>query len=346
MHKLLFSIVFGALFTLTGAAQIGGTAIYSFLGTPIAPRVAGAAANVLANTEDDVTFALWNPALINSAMHGQMSLNVAPLADGVLFGEATYSHTFEKAGSFVAGVKYVDYGSFLRTTTQAQVVGGFTAADYAFQLGYGYHIDSNWQVGASLKIINGTYASFVSWAWATDLAAVYQIPNSRLAMTLVLANLGTQLTTFSGDFEPLPLNVKFAISSRFKHVPLRLNLMLDNLQQFNLQYNNPNNITRDPITGEEVIVKEGIVNNIMRHVTLAAEIAPSKNFNIQLGYSFRRGFEMELPTRRSSAGLTFGIGFRVSKFRINYANTNMNIAGRMHHFGITTSLGNFKNKNK
>ena len=53
---------------------------------------------------------------------------------------------------------------------------------------------------------------------------------------------------------------------------------------------------------------------------------------------------MAIPTRRSSAGLTFGIGIRISKFRINYANTNMNVAGRMNHFGITTALDNFKKK--
>ena len=344
MHKHLALLLIGVLFTLSASAQIGGTAVYSFLGVPIAPRVAGAAGNVVANTEDDVTFGLWNPALINAAMHGNLSLNVAPLAGGVLFGEAAYSHTFKRAGSFAVGVKYVDYGSFQRTNTQAQVIGGFTAADYAFQVGYGYQLDSSWQFGAALKLINGTYANYTSWAWATDIAAVYQIPKSRIAMTLILANIGTQITTFSGDFEPLPLNVKFAISSRFKHVPLRLNLLFDNLQQFDLRYNDPNNVTRDPITGEEIVSEENGINNFMRHVTLAAEIAPTKNFNIQLGYAFRRGFEMQVPTRRSFAGLTFGIGFRISKFRINYANTNMNVAGRMHHFGITTSFGDFKAK--
>ena len=344
MHRRLYFSIVGLILLTNLSAQIGGTSVYTFLGVPIAPRVAGAAGNVFANTEDDVTFGLWNPALINPEMHGNMSLNVAPLKGGILFGEAAYSHTFRRVGSFTVGVKYVDYGSFQRTNTQAQVIGGFTAADYAFQLGYGYQLDSSWQFGASLKLINGTYATYTSWAWATDVAAVYQIPKSRIAMSLILANIGTQISTFSGNFESLPINVKFAISSRFKYVPLRLNLLLDNLQQFDLRYNDPNNVTRDPITGEEVVTEETTLNNIMRHVVLAAEIAPSKNFNIQLGYSFRRGYEMQIPTRRSFAGFTFGIGFRISKFRINYANTNMNVAGRMHHFGITTSLGDFKSK--
>ncbi len=346
MRKLILAVIPAVLFSVSTYAQLGGSAIYSFLNVPIAPRAAGAAGNVIANTDGDVVFGMINPALINPDMHGQMNLSVAPLKDGILFGEAAYSHTFNKAGSFFAGVKYVDYGSFQLTNTQAQVLGGFTAADYAFQLGYGYQLDSNWQFGASMKLINSTYEQYVSWGLVTDLAAIYQIPKSRVAMTLMLRNVGMQLSTFDQNSEPVPFEVRFGVSTRFKYVPLRLKFSLENLQQFDLTYNDPNKVTRDPITGEEVVEEETVINNIMRHVSFAAELAPSNNFNIQLGYSFRRGYEMRIPARRSSAGLTFGIGIRISKFRINYANTNMNVAGRMNHFSITTSLGAWQKKQK
>jgi hypothetical protein len=346
MRKHLLILTLGTLLLIDASAQLGGSSVYSFLNAPIAPRVAGAAGNVIANTDGDVNFGMWNPALINPDMHGQMSLSIAPLKDGILFGEASYSHTFNKAGSFLAGVKYVDYGSFQLTNAQAQVLGSFTAADYAFQFGYGYHLDSNWHFGASLKLINATYEQYTSWGLVTDLAAMYVIPKSRLSMVLMLRNFGTQLSTFDGEREPVPFEVRFGFSTRLKYVPLRLHFMLENLQKFDLTYNDPNNVSNDPITGEEIVEEESVINNIMRHVSLAAELAPSRNFNIQLGYSFRRGYEMRIPTRRSSAGLTFGIGIKISKFRINYANTNMNVAGRMHHFSLTTSLDDFKKKQK
>jgi hypothetical protein len=344
MHNRFF--VFMALYfvSLFAQAQMGGTRIYPFLEVPIAPRVAGAAGAVIANTEDDVNFAFWNPALINPEMHGNMSLSFTTLTGGVNFGEAAYSHTFAKAGSFFAGVKYVDYGEFLRTNPQAQVLGTFTATDYSFQFGYGYQLDSNWQFGANLKFINAAYANYSSWALAADVAAVYQLPKKRTAFTFVMRNMGTQLATFDGQKEPLPFQMALGFSTRLEHVPLRFNLSFENLQQWDLTYNDPNNVTTDPITGETVVVDESWANNLMRHVLVAAELAPSKNFNIQLGYNFRRGYEMEVPTRRSSAGLTLGIGLRISKFRINYANTNMNVSGRMHHFGITTALDNFRRK--
>ena len=344
MRKRFYILIASAFISISAFAQLGGSAIYSFLKTPIAPRVAGVAGNVIANTEDDVNFGLWNPALINPEMHGNMSFSLAPLTGGVLFGEAVYSHSFKKAGSFLAGVKYVDYGTLNQTNVQGQVLGQFFAADYAMQFGYGYQLDSNFQFGASLKVINSTYETYSSWGLAMDFSGVYQIPKSGVAMALIVRNVGTQITTFNGNRESLPLQLDYGISTRFKHVPLRLNLTFENLQQLDLTYNDPNNVTRDPITGDEIIIEDSFANQLLRHVAIGAELAPSKRFNLQLGYSFRRSYEMEIPTRRSSAGFTFGIGISISKFRINYANTNMNVAGRMHHFGITTSLGDFKSK--
>ena len=323
-------------------AQLGGQSAYTFLNTPIAPRVAGTAGAVVANTETDVNFGIWNPALINSNMHGHMSLSFASLSGGVRFGEGVYSHTWKKAGSFNAGIKYVNYGDFKSTNNLAVVTGSFSASDFAFQVGYGYQLDSNFQVGASVKLINSAYEQYSSWAIATDIAAVYQIPRSRFAMALILRNMGTQIQKFNSEGEALPFEVKFGVSTRFKHVPLRLNLMLDNLQQMDLTYNDPNNVSTDPITGQVTVQEESVANKILRHVVIAAELTPGKRFNLQLGYSFRRNFEMAIPTRRSSAGLTFGAGLKISKFFLNYANTNMNVAGRMHHFSITTSLGDFK----
>lgn len=329
-------------FALGVNAQLGGESAYTFLNTPIAPRVAGTAGAVVANTENDVNFGIWNPALINPNMHGDLSMSFASLAGGVKFGEGVYSHTWKKVGSFNAGIKYVNYGDFKSANNQAVVTGNFSASDFAFQMGYGYQLDSNFQVGASIKLINSAYEQYTSWAIATDLAAVYQIPKSRFAMSLILRNLGTQIEKFNSEGESLPFEVKFGVSTRFKHVPLRLNLMLDNLQKMDLTYNDPNNVTTDPITGEVTVQEESVANKILRHVVIAAELTPGKRINIQLGYAFRRQYEMTIPTRRSSAGLTFGAGIKISKFFINYANTNMNVAGRMHHFSITTSLGDFK----
>ncbi len=344
MQNKYSSILIAMLFCVSSYAQIGGSSVYSFLKVPIAPRVAGVAGNVVANTDGDVNFGFWNPALINEKMNGAMSLSLTPMKGGVFLGEAAYSQTFKKAGSFLVGMKYVNYGEIQNTNSQAQVLGTFRASDYALQFGYGYRLDSNFQVGASLKVINSSYETYNSWGVAMDFSGVYQIPKSNFAMALIFRNLGLQLTTFDGTREKIPVQVDLGLSTKFKHVPLRLNVLFENLQQMDLTYNDPNAVSTDPVTGEVTVDSPSALNKMLRHVSFGAELAPSKKFNMQIGYSFRRSFEMAIPTRRSSAGLTFGLGIKVSKFRINYANTNMNVAGRMNHFGITTWLDEFGSK--
>lgn len=125
-------------------------------------------------------------------------------------------------------------------------------------------------------------------------------------------------------------------------MPIRWFYTFENLQTWDLRYDDPNAVETDPITGEVTVNEPGVFNNILRHSVVGAELSPQSSLNIQVGYRFRRQFEMRMPTRRVNAGFTFGLGFRVYKFRLNYANTNMNVAGRMHHISIITALDDFK----
>jgi hypothetical protein len=324
-------------------AQIGGDRVYGFLNLASASRVAGQAGFATANTYNDVNYGFFNPALLREDMHGMLSSNLGMLPAGIRLGEAVYAHHIEKAGTFSFGFKYLDYGEFLLTNQTAQVLGTFTAAEGAFQVGYGYVLDTNWSFGANLKIINSAYESYTSWGWATDLSAVYQIPERRIAIAFLARNLGTQISYYNETPESLPLDLQVAISNKFEHMPLRWSIIFNNLQRPDLTYEgDPTKITRDPITGEIEVEPPTLTNKIMRHVAFAAEFIPTEGLNAQIGYDFRRRYEMAMTTRRSSAGLTFGVGIKVSKFRLNYANTNMHPAARMHHISITTSLDQFK----
>ena len=338
----LISLVFSSFIAL---AQTGGKSAYPFLNIATSARVAGTAGTALANTDEDVVFAFWNPALLRKEMHGRMVFSFANTASDINFGEAMYAHHFEKAGTFLLGMKYVNYGNFLRTNQNAQVLGNFTASDYSAQLGYAYHLTENWWFGADLKFINSVYENFNSWGLSSDLAATYYKPEKRLSMTLILKNMGYQFDPYADTREDLPFEIQYSISNRFEHLPFRWMITLENLQQWDLTYNDPNSVSQDPITGDITVTEPGFANKFLRHVVVGGELAPSENFNIQLGFDFRRSFEMRIPTRRSSAGLTFGLGFRISKFRINYANTYMHLSNRMHHVSITTSLGKFKKSN-
>lgn len=337
---VLLIFLMGAQYT---SAQIGGDRVYGFLNLASSARVAGQAGFVLANTHEDVNYGFYNPALLREEMHGMLAMNVGMLPAGIRLGEAVYAHHSKKIGTFSAGFKYLNYGEFLLTNQTAQVMGTFSAAEHALQFGYGYKLDTNWSFGANLKVINSVYETYVSWGIAADLAAVYQIPTRRIAIAAMARNFGTQLSYYNETPEPLPFDLQLAISNRFEHLPLRWSFILNNLHRPDLTYEgDPTRITRDPITGDLTIEEPSVANKIMRHVALAAEFMPTKNLNAQIGYDFRRRHEMAMTTRRNSAGFTFGIGIKVSKFRLNYANTNMHPSARMHHISISTALDQFK----
>lgn len=334
-------VVVSLLLSFLGSAQIGGDHTYQFLTVVTSPRIAGTAGTAIANTENDAVFAFWNPSLLRKEMDGQIVMSYANMASDINMGEAMYTYSLDTTHNFLIGFKYLNYGNFLLTNQNAQVLGEFTASDFDLQMSYSYTLSERWRFGTSLKVINSSYESYNSWGLATDFGATYLIPKNRFAMALVLKNLGFQANPYAENRESIPFEIQYSISNRFEHLPFRWMVTLEHLEQLDLTYNDPNNTSKDPITGAVTVTEPNYFNKILRHVVIGAELAPSDNFNIQLGYGFRTNYEMRIPTRRSSAGLTFGLGFRISKFRINYANTNMNVAGRMHHLSITTSLSKF-----
>ena len=113
-----------------------------------------------------------------------------------------------------------------------------------------------------------------------------------------------------------------------------------------MRYNDPSYQVVNQLTGEIEDNSPGMINNLLRHVVLGVEFAPTRSFNVQFGYNFRKRQELNLQSRRTAAGFSFGLGIRISKFRINYARNTYHIAGAANQFSLTTSLEDFKKNGK
>ncbi len=339
MKKLLSLLI---LFSGTLSAQIGGKYAYQFLDIVPSARVAAQGGNAIASTEQDVNFALWNPSLLNKEMSGQVSISMVDYLSDILLGDVTYARHYDSIGTFSIGLRYLDYGDFDRANTIGIRAGEFGGADVALTIGYGYQLDTNWSFGANLKVINSTLEAYSSTGMAIDLAATYQIPRKRFSIALVAKNIGFQFNAYDAQREKLPFEIQLGISNRFEHLPLRWSLTFDQLQKWDLRYDDPNNVRVNSLTGEIERDDPSIMNNILRHMIVGAEFAPTKSFNIQFGYNFRKRQELNLDTRRTSAGFSFGLGLKISKFRINYARNMYHVAGGANNFSLVTDLGDFK----
>lgn len=321
--------------------QLGGSSTYSFLNLSPSARPSALAQASTAAVESDVQFVWLNPALLREEHRKQISIGYVGLPGGINAAEGAYAFGVADRQYVMVGFRYLDYGTFDGTDVVGNPTGTFRASDQLLNGSYGYHLDSNWQFGASFKLINSVYESYTSFGFGVDLAAVYQIPESRFAFALIAKNAGSQLTTYAGQLEPLPFEIQFAVSNRFEHLPFRWTVQIENLQKWDLTYFDPNRVSKDQVTGEETYDEPNFGDKLLRHFSVSGDLNLGRRLNFQLGYSFRRAGEMTIPSRRTSAGLTFGIGLKLSKFYLNYANRYVHVAGRMHHLGITVDLEDF-----
>jgi hypothetical protein len=71
------------------------------------------------------------------------------------------------------------------------------------------------------------------------------------------------------------------------------------------------------------------------------EVLFTKNFNVRLGYNFLRRKELALSEKKGLAGVTAGVGFKISKFQFSYAKSVYVPFDGSNHFTISTNFGDF-----
>lgn len=315
------------------SAQSGGSTVFSFLDRSIFAGSSALANTAYLNSSAVGAYALQNPLLLTDSSMYQLEASYGTLGEGIQALQSTYG--FKIGGiPMVAGVQNISYGEFMGTDSWGNPQGAFTAGDLSISLGASLFQFKGWSFGSTVKVVSGTYESYQSWAIATDFVAMNRFENGP-DVAIMVKNFGTQLTAFSSVRESLPTNVLVAVGDRLKYAPFRWTFVVDQLQRPNLGYDDPNNATVDPISGEVQIEPQSLSNLALRHLGGSLEFLATERAHFMLGYNFRRQFEMALPTRRTSGGFTLGAGLYFNKFSLHYANELRSVAGRMN----TLSLG-------
>jgi hypothetical protein len=143
--------------------------------------------------------------------------------------------------------------------------------------------------------------------------------------------------------------MQIGISKRLRYLPFRFSLVYHNLQKWNLLYDDPN--TQDNgifFDSDQASGGNDFFDNLFRHMVFSGEFLFGKrdNFRIRLGYNHLKKTELSVKNIRSLTGFSFGVGFKVSKFRLDYGQSFHHLAGKLNHIGISTNFGEFKKKRK
>ena len=328
-------------------AQTGGNYGYDFLEQPVSSRLAALGTNMASIDDNDLNIGFVNPSLINPEMNNKLALNYVNYFTEANFSSIQYANSFNKIGSFMASLQYMDYGSMDYADENGNLAGIFNAYDMALNIGWGRRLDSLFSVGATAKIIYSSYESYNSFGMAVDVAGTYHA-RSGLTMSLVASNIGMQFTQYvpGGDRDPLPFNLQYAISKRLDHVPFRFTVVYNHIEKWDLSYDDPNNPSNgyDPQTGEPQD-KEGfakVADNFMRHIVLGGELYIGKNLILRAGYNYRRRQEMKVDDKSAMVGFSWGFGVRIYKFHINYSRATYNLTGSPNFLTLAFDIDSFR----
>ncbi|OIQ22449.1 MAG: penicillin-binding protein [Flavobacterium sp. MedPE-SWcel] len=320
-------------------SQIGGKSTYQFLSLVTSPRQAALGGKTVTIYDYDVNQAIYNPATINPDMHNQLSVNYGSYFGEVTYGTAAYAYTYDRhVQTFHAGVSYVNYGTFEGRDEAGLLTGDFTGSEIALSFGYSYNIPwTDIYVGANGKMISSTLESYNSFGGAIDIGAIYIDEDNDINIALAVRNIGTQFTTYAGLQENLPLEIIAGISQDVENVPVRWHITLENLQQWNIAFSNPNRAEQG-IDGSVKEEKVSFVNNALRHLIMGAELFPGKSFNLRVGYNFRRGEELRIEEQRNFSGISVGLGLRFNNMRFDYSYSRYTLAANTSLFGLMINL--------
>ena len=133
------------------------------------------------------------------------------------------------------------------------------------------------------------------------------------------------------------------VTYKFKHAPFRLGLMLEQLQQWDLTYEDPNAAVQiDPTTGQPIEAKTTTARKALLHCVPSAEILLSRNFMLRVAYNLRRRDELVIADKPGAVGLSFGLGLKVSKLHLSYGFSQLHLAGISNTFTLAVRFADFK----
>ena len=100
------------------------------------------------------------------------------------------------------------------------------------------------------------------------------------------------------------------------------------LYQWDIRYDNPADENFDVFMSDSTTKDNPYVfDKIMRHFVFGLELSLSQHIDFRLGYNYLRRHELLVESRRSTIGFSWGMSFKVKKFKIDYSRSKYHFQG-------------------
>ena len=288
---------------------------------------------------EDLESGVFNPAILNEKMEKQLSLNFVDYFSDINFVSAAYALPLRDFGTIGISVKSIGYGEFTETDFTSQSLGTFRANEQIISVGLGKELSERWSVGASVKTLFSNLQDYQSVALASDLAIAYKKEDKNFSMSLLARNYGKQINTYAITKEILPFQLDFGLSKRLEHLPFLITMNYKNVQKWDLTsiYESANNDLSLNTSSEEI----NFTNKLFRHIDVGGELSIGKHIQLRMGYNPKRRQELKVDSYLGMVGFSWGLGIKISHFKINYGRSTYHLHGSPNYFSFSTDFSKF-----
>ena len=303
------------LFSYEIRAQESET-VYNFLRLPVSAHAAALGGDNITIDDDDPTLVFHNPALASNVSDRSINLNYMTYMEGVKVASASFVKAYRKRATWAVEAQYIDYGSMKHTTADNELLGTVSAKDIVLGGTFSYALSDKIAGGITAKVVSSNIADYSSMAVAVDLGLNYYNPELNLSVSAVARNLGGQVKAYEDEFEKLPVDLQMGVSKRLGQSPLRFSVTMVRINKWD--------------------------DKFINHLVFGAEAFLADNIWIGGGLNPRRSNEMKIEDSESSsshgAGLSFGGGLQLERFKLQVAYAKYHVSASSLLFNVTYTL--------
>ncbi len=288
--------------------------VFDFVRNDASARSAAMGGAFVTVLEDPVGL-FYNPASIASIDTPQVSFTFFKHLLDINSGSAAVATSIEGVGRVAFGVNYTSYGTFERTSRESNVSGEFAASDLLFSAGWGTDLGEGFSAGLSGSAIFSTIDDVGATALTLGGGLTYSDTTRRIVAGMSILHVGSQLSSYGAETEPLPVDLKIGVSHRLKGLPLLIALnfsqLLDERDQF---------VDR------------------LGSFAIGGEFTISRPLRLRLGYNNRVRQDVPFGTSKGLSGFSGGLGVVISGYRFDYGFNPLDRIGGLHRVTLNASF--------
>jgi hypothetical protein len=325
-------IVFVLNINIVNAQTTAGNAIYNFLSLPHSAKITSLGGVNISSMGNDIGMAMYNPSLLLPTMEKTLTLSVKPYFAGIQQYDLMNVNYWEKKKiTWSAGVHYLNYGNINMTDLAGNDIGTMHPADYAVQFSAASDYIKHFSIGASIKFIHSNYGLYKSNGLAMDIGLKYLSENQLNQGSILVNNMGMQFDNGHSQQE-LPFNIIIGLSRKLENAPIQFSLTADRMSVWK-------NVYYDPVfalaQGETA---PNNLQNLINHLTVAAELYIGQQIDFDLGYNFIRRYDLNLQNQSNGLnGFATGFGIKLERMDFQYG-TSFFQQNSYHHFSVSYKI--------